>query len=195
MRIGFNQTNGSVTETRRRSTPPATNTGFAGVLTAVAREDNETGPEPELSSATYRLFAAIAAERGDTAHATHFRDRAAQAREAGLPLHPSGVLAESGRWDYTPAAALIPETGRFDSRSGQGALRFTSYGPADDNVVDARDPADATAHPDREPENVVVDRVPDRASRSSALLRTSRGTVPTPSVSVEAWWDALHRAG
>jgi hypothetical protein len=181
VRIGFDP-NGSAAEPRRRSTSSATSNGFADVLTAATREGSGTGPEPELSSATYRLFAAIAAERGDAAHATHFRNRAAEAREAGLPLHPSGVLAENGRWDYTPAAAAIPETGRFDSRSGQGVLRFTSYGPAD---VEA--PAEAS--------DAIVDRLRDRASRSSAVLQPSRGTAPTQSVSLAEWWDTLRRVG
>lgn len=194
MRIGFAQTNGPATETQRRSAPAATNSGFADVLTSVARHDSETGPEPELSSATYRLFAAIAAERGDTTHATHFRERAAQAREAGVPLHPSGVLAENGRWDYTPAAALVPETGRFDSRSGQGVLRFTSYGPADPKAGGASDPVAEPLDSKRETADA-IDRVPDRVRRSSALLGTSRDAAPTQSVSVEAWWEALHRVG
>jgi hypothetical protein len=132
VRIGPDHPYPSASETRRRLAAPSATTGFADALTSAAETGaaasaGSHGHEPELSAATYRLFAAVALERGDTAHADHFRARAADAREAGLPLHPSGVLAENGRWDYTSAAAAIPETGRFDTASGQGTAAFVPY--------------------------------------------------------------------
>lgn len=131
MRIGADHSYSSTTNSRGRVASQQTNPGFAGTLTS-AVEASESGIHhpPELSAATYRLFAAIDLERGDTKHAALYLSRVVDAREPGLPLHPSGVLSELGRWDYTEAAAALPETGRFDSRSGQGVLRFTSYGPA-----------------------------------------------------------------
>lgn len=197
MRIGFDHSSSSATDTRRRVASSRSDAGFADALASAAEANDDEGTsansrKPELSAATYRLFAAVALQRGDTAHADHFRARAADAREAGLPVHPSGVLAENGRWDYTPAAALIPETGRFDSRSGQGVLRFTSYGPADTERIAASDPRDGSVGSDQGTADVRIDRVPDRQSRSSALLQTSRGA-STQSVSVAEWWEALHR--
>jgi hypothetical protein len=108
-----------------------TDNGFADALaSAVESGDGETdsdGPAPELSAATYRLFAAIDLERGDTKHADLHLSRVADAREAGLPLHPTGLLSDVGRWDYTEAAAALPETGRFDTASGQGEATFIPY--------------------------------------------------------------------
>ena len=132
MRIGADHSYSSTTNSRGRVASQQTNQGFADTLASAAEASgSETNSHPpELSAATYRLFAAIDLERGDTEHAALHLSRVADAREAGLPLHPSGVLSELGRWDYTEAAAALPETGRLDSLSGQGVLRFTSYGPA-----------------------------------------------------------------
>jgi hypothetical protein len=130
MRIGADHSYSSTTNSRGRVASQQTNQGFAGTLASAAEASGSGIHPPELSAATYRLFAAIDLERGDTKHAALHLSRVADAREAGLPIHPSGVLSELGRWDYTEAAAALPETGRFDSLSGQGVLRFTSYRPA-----------------------------------------------------------------
>lgn len=147
MRIGSDHSCSSATETRRRATSSPTDNGFASALaSAVETTDEEnTGPAPELSAATYRLFAAVATDRGDTAHADLFRARASDAREAGLPLHPSGVLSETGRWDYTEGAAAIPETGHFDSATGQGEHSFIPYNTTRDTAPADCDPTSEAA--------------------------------------------------
>ena len=129
MRIQSDHSCSSTTEARKRVASSQTDNGFAQALaSAVEGNDEEaSGSKPELSAATYRLFAAIATERGDDAHANLFRARATEAREAGIPLHPAGLLSEPGRWDYTEAAAAIPETGHFDTASGQGSATFIPY--------------------------------------------------------------------
>jgi hypothetical protein len=66
-------------------------------------------------------------ERGDGEAAARYLAKVPDAREPGLPVVPSGVLAENGRWDYTSAAAALPETGVFDTASGQGARAFDPY--------------------------------------------------------------------
>lgn len=140
MRIGSDHSCSSASETRRRVASSQTDNGFASALASAVESGDEesSGPKPELSAATYRLFAAVATERGDTAHADLFRSRASDAREAGIPLHPSGVLSDTGRWDYTEAAAAIPETGHFDTATGQGVRTFIPY----NTTRDAEAPAD-----------------------------------------------------
>lgn len=137
MRIGSDHSCSPTTETRKRVASSQSDSGFAQALaSAVESSDEEsTGPKPELSAATYRLFAAVAIERGDEAHASFFRARATDAREAGIPLHPAGVLSETGRWDYTEDAAAIPETGHFDTASGQGTARFIPYNTTRDTAA------------------------------------------------------------
>lgn len=127
--------------TKTRVSSQQTDNGFASTLaSAVESSDGESdGPPPEFSAATYRLFAAIDLERGDTKHAALHLSRVADAREAGIPLHPSGVLSEIGRWDYTEAAAALPETGRFDTASGQGAHHFIPYNVTGDDEPAAED--------------------------------------------------------
>ena len=113
----------------RAAASEATDKGFAATLSSAveASETESDGPAPEFSAATYRLFAAVDLERGDTDHAALHLSRVPDAREAGIPLHPSGVLSEIGRWDYTEAAAALPETGRFDTATGQGLRTFIPY--------------------------------------------------------------------
>jgi hypothetical protein len=166
MRIGSEHSCSNVTGNRRSVASSRGDTGFADAL-ASATEATDPADDaaasdrpPELSSATYRLFAAVATERGDDAGAAYFSSRAADAREAGIPLHPSGVLSDTGRWDYNEAAAAIPETGHFDTTNGQGASVFTPYhtphtdapaGCDGENTVTAATAADVagTTHPDR----------------------------------------------
>lgn len=132
MRIGCDHSTSPTTQnTRSRANATtAASEAFADTLAsavdATASEVDESRP-PELSAATYRLFAAIDLERGDTEHAQGFLDRVPYSREAGLPLHRAGALSETGRWDYTPAAAALPETGIFDTASGQGLPDFLPY--------------------------------------------------------------------
>jgi len=149
VRIQSDHSCSSATETRKRVASSQTDNGFAQALaSAVESGDEETssGSKPEFSAATYRLFAAIATERGDDAHAELFRARATEAREAGIPLHPAGLLSETGRWDYTEAAAAIPETGRFDTASGQGSATFIPYNTTgDDDVAETPEDCDPAA--------------------------------------------------
>jgi hypothetical protein len=140
------------TATRTRTpAADANDTPFATTLaSAVEASDGETNARPpELSAATYRLFAAIDLERGDTEHAALHLSRVPDAREAGVPLHPSGVLSEIGRWDYTRAAAALPETGRFldTARSGQGEHNFIPYDATggDDPASEDCGPAESAA--------------------------------------------------
>jgi len=131
MRIQTDHSCAPVANNRSRVASSQTDNKFADALaSAVETSDTESdtgGPQPELSAATYRLFAAIDLERGDTEHAALHLSRVADAREAGLPLHPTGVLSDVGRWDYTSAAAALPDTGRFDTASGQGEATFIPY--------------------------------------------------------------------
>ena len=131
MRIQSEHSCAPATDGRSRIASSRSDNGFADTL-ASAVQSSDTGsdggsPPPELSAATYRLFAAIDLERGDTEHAALHLGRVADAREAGLPLQPSGLVSNVGRWDYTQAAAALPETGRFDTASGQGQATFIPY--------------------------------------------------------------------
>lgn len=129
MRIGSDHTTSPTAANRGRTTSSRSDSGFADTLnTAVASEATSSGGSPpELSAATYRLFASVFMERGDGEAAARYLAKVPDAREAGLPVVPSGVLAENGRWDYNSAAAALPETGIFDSASGQGARTFDPY--------------------------------------------------------------------
>ncbi len=151
MRISTDHSCSSATETRRRTASSQADAGFASALASAVEspDDASDGRKPELSAATYRLFAAVATERGDTTHADLFRARAADAREAGLPLHPSGVLSDTGRWDYNDAAAAIPETGHFDSATGQGVRSFIPYNTTNqtDEPADCDPTTEAAAAP------------------------------------------------
>lgn len=129
MRIGSDHATSGTAANRSRTTSARSDNGFADTLnTAVASEATSSGGSPpELSAATYRLFASVFMERGDAEAAARYLAKVPDAREAGLPVVPSGVLAENGRWDYNSAAAALPETGVFDSASGQGARTFEPY--------------------------------------------------------------------
>ncbi len=157
MRIGTDHARSSTPPTHSRVASSRSDTGFADTLTT-AVESGATagrGSPPELSAATYRLFASVFLERGDTEAAARYLAKVPDAREAGLPVVPSGVLAENGRWDYTPAAAALSETGVFDTGTGQGARTFEPYvmpqstpAGADRAPTEAGRPAPPTAAPD-----------------------------------------------
>lgn len=141
MRIGTDHARSSMPTTESRVGSTRSDSGFADALTtAVASPATSSGGSPpELSAATYRLMASVFLERGDTAAAARYLAKVPDAREAGLPAVPSGVLAENGRWDYTAAAAALPETGVFDTASGQGARTFEPYAmPQSTPAVDDR---------------------------------------------------------
>ena len=129
MRIGTDHARPSTPAAQSRVASTRSDTGFADALTtAVASPATSSGGSPpELSAATYRLFASVFMERGDTEAAARYLAKVPDAREAGLPVVPSGVLAENGRWDYNSAAAALPETGIFDTASGQGTRTFDPY--------------------------------------------------------------------
>ncbi len=127
MRVTNQQSFLPPTETRKSTHQTASRNAFADALDSATASDDGGRGKPELSAATYRLFASVAVERGDTVHANLFRARAAAATEAGIPLQPSGFLSENGRWDYTEAASKIPETGHFDTATGQGMRSFVPY--------------------------------------------------------------------
>lgn len=128
MRIGSDHACSPTSAARTRAASSRSDAGFADALATVQSGHTASGGSPpELSAATYRLFAAVALERGDTNAAARYLAKVPDAREAGLPVVPSGVLAENGRWDYTTAAAALPETGVFDTASGQGARSFAPY--------------------------------------------------------------------
>jgi hypothetical protein len=129
VRIESDRSCSSATSTRSRVASQQTDKEFADTLASAVQAgdaESDTHP-PELSAATYRLFAAIDLARGDTEHAALHLSRVPDAREAGLPLHPSGLLSEVGRWDYTEAAAALPQTGRFDTATRQGEPTFIPY--------------------------------------------------------------------
>jgi hypothetical protein len=158
VRVTNNHSCSSATETKKSVAQAHSSNGFAEALSsATASDDDGNTRKPELSAATYRLFAAVATERGDTTHANLFRTRAAAAQEAGIPLHPSGVLSETGRWDYNEKAAKIPETGHFDTATGQGLRTFIPY--------NARNPAKPEGC---EPKTTTVAQA-DTATKPSAL--------------------------
>jgi hypothetical protein len=152
VRIACDQPHSTSTNSRSRVASQRSDAGFADTLASAveaSESESDSSPPPELSAATYRLFAAIAIERGDTETAARHLSRVPDAREAGLPLHPSGVLSENGRWDYTEGAAALPETGRFDTASGQGRLQFIPYNTYGDAppVEDCTGEAAATPPP------------------------------------------------
>jgi hypothetical protein len=129
MRIGTDHAGSPTQTTRNRISSARAESGFADTLATAVESDatSGTGSPPELSAATYRLFASVFLERGDTERAAAYLAKVPDAREAGLPVVPSGVLAENGRWDYTTGAAALTETGIFDSANGQGARTFEPY--------------------------------------------------------------------
>ena len=183
MRIQSDHSCTSVTETRKSVASSQSDNGFAQALaSAVEGNDEETssGSKPEFSAATYRLFAAIATDRGDEAHASLFRARAADAREAGIPLHPAGVLSETGRWDYTEDAAAIPETGHFDTASGQGSATFIPYDATHDgdvaNEPEDCDPAAAAAETATASANDAINRLRIAAADLSDSIRGASTT-------------------
>jgi hypothetical protein len=137
VRIGCEHAISNTTNARTRVAPQQSDGGFADTLASAleATDGDSSGPEPELSAATYRLFAAIDLERGDTKHAALHLSRVPEAREAGIPLHPNGLLSETGRWDYTPAAAALSETGHYDSGIGQGLRTFIPYNTFEEQPV------------------------------------------------------------
>ena len=170
MRISTDHSCSSAPETRRRTAASQRDAGFASTLASAVEsgEEETSGRKPELSAATYRLFAAVATERGDTTHADLFRARAADAREAGLPLHPSGVLSDTGRWDYTTAAAAIPETGHFDTATGQGVQSFIPYDTTTDKTEKPAD-CDPTSEAAAAPSRLATEDV--RSARSARAER------------------------
>jgi hypothetical protein len=185
MRIQSDHSCTSATETRKRVVSSQTDNGFAQALASAVEtndDDGSSGSKPEFSAATYRLFAAIATERGDEAHASQFRARAADAREAGIPLHPAGVLSETGRWDYTEDAAAIPETGHFDTASGQGSATFIPYNATRAGGVEGEpedcDPAAAAAETATASANDAINRLRIAAADLGDTIRgatTTRG--------------------
>lgn len=196
MRIASDHQASSTNTARSRTASRQSDSGFGNTLASAlgATGDEKTGPPPELSAATYRLFAAINLERGDTAHAARHLARVADAREAGLPVHPSGALAENGRWDYTAAAAALPETGIFESTSGQGKLRFTAYRPNDDDAAPAgappprgirgTRPATTTTNPAET--DGTIDRVNRNSSRTLERRPVSQPDLTPQRIDLEA---------
>jgi hypothetical protein len=179
----------SPTNTRSRVASHQTDGAFADTLASAVEASESDAPAhpPELSAATYRLFAAIDLERGDTKHAALHLSRVPDAREAGVPLQPTGLLSDVGRWDYTEAAAALPETGRFDTASGQGERTFIPYNartvpaPADDCA-----PSETAAAPTT-PTDEAVDRLRGRLAPSGSPTR-DQGTQP---VELRAGIEAL----
>jgi hypothetical protein len=191
MRIESNHSCPSTTNNRSRVASSQTDNGFADQLaSAVDASDSDTDTAtdtrpPELSAATYRLFAAIDLERGDTLHAALHLSQVPDAREAGLPLHPAGLLSGIGRWDYTEEAAALPETGRFDTASGQGEATFIPYNarPAQPAAASECDPAE-TAGADATTETA-IDRL--RAAASTASTRN----IAAPDIALRAGIEEL----
>jgi len=160
--------------TRSRVASQESDKGFAATLaSAVQASDTEDdSPPPEFSAATYRLFAAIDLARGDTEHADFHLSRVPDAREAGLPLHPSGVLSEVGRWDYNEAAAALPQTGRFDTATGQGVQSFIPYNATGGDETAGQDcaPTESAATDTTAADATAVDRVRGRFAPSADEL-------------------------
>lgn len=176
MRIESDHSCSPTNNNRTRVASSQTDKGFADTLaSAVGASDSETeidGPPPEFSAATYRLFAAIDLERGDTEHAARHLSRVADAREAGLPLHPTGLLSEVGRWDYTEGAAALPETGRFDTATGQGEATFIPYNARREQPAAGDcDPAETATAATNE---AAVDRL--RAAAAAPSIRNAGAT-------------------
>ncbi len=188
MRIVSDHSSSSATATQRLAASLQTDNGFADSLaSAVETNDQTNRARPELSAATYRLFAAVAIERGDTAHADLFRARAAAAGEAGLPLRPSGVLSDNGRWDYNEAAAAIPETGTFPTGTGQGVSVFVPYtnAVASPNPTRSAPTTVATAPNDAAGADAGA-RLRGQVAGLSDAIRGSRTARGTTDASVEA---------
>lgn len=181
MRISSEHACSSATEARKsRVASSQTESKFADALASATEssatessesesESESVGHPPELSAATYRLFAAIAIDRGDTTHADLFRARATDAREAGIPLHPSGVLSDTGRWDYDERGAALPETGHFAPGSQQGHRTFIPYNTAEDTEASDCDPAATASVATAATSDVVIDRI-------AGLERSNRRT-------------------
>jgi len=197
VRIGSDHSYLSTINARGHVSSPQTNQGFADTLaSAVGSSASGTdGPPPELSAATYRMFAAISIERGNTEQAAIHLSRVADAREPGLPLRPSGVLSESGRWDYNEAAAALPETGRFDSGTGQGNLTFIPYNtwggkPTIDGSAPTRSAAIAAPTADA-PAPTTADQTVDRLRGNLASLGESTRSARSPRIERRADIEAL----
>lgn len=169
MRIGSDHATSPTAANRSRTTSSRSDNRFADTLnTAVASEATSSGGSPpELSAATYRLFASVFMDRGDSEAAARYLAKVPDAREPGLPVVPSGVLAENGRWDYTSGAAALPETGIFDTASGQGERTFDPY------VMPQSTPPAETAAP----------RTPATPSDLAERLRYRGGAATTASAS------------
>jgi hypothetical protein len=183
MRIGCDHSVSSAPNARSRVASSASDNGFADTLaSAVDAADTESDARPpELSAATYRLFAAIDLERGDTKHADLHLSRVPDAREAGIPLEPTGLLSDVGRWDYTEAAAALPQTGKFDTATGQGERSFIPYNARPDTPT----PADCSGEPTTTTvasDNDVVNRLRDAVANLGGGGRGDR----TPSAAVLA---------
>jgi hypothetical protein len=167
------------TKAQKRAVAETADTGFAATLASAveASDDSDASSRPpEFSAATYRLFAAIDLARGDTAHAELHLGRVEDAREAGIPLHPAGVLNEIGRWDYTEDAAALPQTGSFDTASGQGSNTFIPYDATQDTGGASEcDPAESAAAADA----AAVDRLhaPRAASDDGTEQRALRAGI------------------
>ena len=191
MRIQSDHPSLSATNARGRVASQQTANGFADTLaSAVEASDSETTTHPpEFSAATYRLFAAIELARGDTAHAALHLSRVPDAREAGIPLHPSGVLSEIGRWDYTEAAAALPQTGRFDTATRQGEHTFIPYNTlAERPATGDRAPTEAATI---DAAATTSDSTVDRLRGHFATLAASTRSAQAPRIEVRAGIEAL----
>ena len=191
MRIQSDHPCSSATNARGRVASQQIANGFADTLaSAAAASDTETTTHPpELSAATYRLFAAIELARGDTAHAALHLSRVPDAREAGIPLHPAGVLSEIGRWDYTEAAAALPQTGRFDTATGQGEHTFIPYNTlAERPATGNRAPTEAAT---TDAAATTSDSTVDRLRGHFATLAASARSAQAPRIEVRAAIEAL----
>jgi hypothetical protein len=191
MRIGCDHSVASTTSSERRVAVQQRDAGFADTLASAVEADTDTDARPpELSAATYRLFAAIDLERGDTKHAELHLSRVPDAREAGIPLQPAGVLSDVGRWDYTEAAAALPETGKFDSATGQGVGAFIPYNAR----PDAPKPGDCTGEPTTTAtasDDDVVGRLRGAVADLEDATRGGRGTRAQSAAALAALLDTL----
>ena len=91
-----------------------------------ANESDVGSRPPELSAATYRLFAAIDLERGDTEHAALFLAWSPDAREAGIPLHPRRRALRDRTLGLHRGGGRAPRDRalRHRQRPGHGARSF-----------------------------------------------------------------------
>ena len=192
MRIGCDHSVSSTSPSDRRSVAQQREAGFADTLaSAVDAAGTETNARPpELSAATYRLFAAIDLERGDTKHAELHLSRVPDAREAGIPLEPAGLLSDVGRWDYTEAAAALPQTGKFDTATGQGVRSFIPYNARPDAPASSGctgEPTTTTAVSDGD----LVDRLRGAVADLENGTRGGRDTRTQSAAAVAALLDTL----